>query len=495
MTADREGSPPSIPGFTYLRDLGAGGYSRVYLYEQHMPQREVAVKVMDCGVSGGPYSSFESEANLMARVSSHPAILSIYGAGAAADGRLFLVMEYCPPPQLSMVLRRGPLSVADALSTTIQIAGAVESAHRVGIVHRDIKPANILFTAYRRPVLSDFGISAMSGPRGDSDENDALRGMSVPWAPPEQLVGSHMADPASDIYSLAATAYAMLTGRSPFEIPDASDSVYELSRRIIKNPLPPLGRQDLPPSLYRVLSVAMAKDPARRYPTALAFARALQQVEAELGLPMTAVDLFHTAADTEVVPDADDLIEDTNATRLGVFEPVAEAAMHSPAVDIHAEADGEQENGTRRSRLLIGALAAVVTVVAVTAALVSSRMSEQNRPAATFATLAPAPSADPLGVSVTPPRGLSGALSEDGSTVTFTWEAPTDDWEGSYLFREDVPGDSDAAMQSTQQTSVQLPARPDNTCIEVYSVRSDGRTSGAATACVRTPAQDGAAVG
>jgi len=484
VTHDREESPPEIPGYTYLRDLGAGGYSRVYLYEQHMPQREVAVKVMSCGVALGPVSRFESEANLMAQVSSHPAILSIYAAGTADDGRPFLVMEYCPPPQLSTVLRRGPLSVADALSTTIQIAGAVESAHRVGIVHRDIKPANILFTAYRRPVLSDFGISAMSGPRSEGDE---LRGMSVPWAPPEQLVGSHLADPASDIYSLAATAYAMLTGRSPFEIPEASDSVYELSRRIIKDPLPPLGRQDVPPSLYRVLSVAMDKDPARRYPSALAFARALQQVQAELGLPITAVDLFHAAGESEPAHDDDVLFDDPKATRLGVFEPVAEAETQVPVVDVQAT-DDEPGDGTRRSRLSIGILAAIVTVAVVIAAVVSSRMAENSRPVATFATLAPAASADPLGASVTPPRNLVGNLSNDGATVTFTWEAPEDDWDGSFLYREDLAGERDPAMQSTQATTVTLPARSGSTCIEVYSVRADGRTSAPTSLCVSTTA-------
>ncbi|WP_103062302.1 serine/threonine-protein kinase [Actinomyces qiguomingii] len=480
MNLDREESPPSIPGFTYLRDLGAGGYSRVYLYEQHMPQREVAVKVMDCGVGGGPAARFESEANLMARVSSHPAILSIYGAGTSADGRLFLVMEYCPPPQLSSALRRGPLSVAEALRTTIQIAGAVESAHRVGIVHRDIKPANILFTAYRRPVLSDFGISAMSGPR---DEAAELRGMSVPWAPPEQLVGSHTAEPTSDIYSLAATTYAMLTGRSPFEIPDASDSVYEMSRRIIKDPLPPLGRQDAPPSLYRVLAVAMSKDPARRYPSALAFARALQQVEAELDLPMTAVDLFHDAGEPEYAGDLDDgPTGDSNATRLGVFEPVAEPVAHR-TVNIPDDT-AEVDTGTPRSRVLIGALAVLVTVGVVVTAVVTSRISQQNRPVATFATLAPANSANPLGSSVAPPRNLSGSVSEDGTTVTFSWEAPEGDWDGSFLFREDVAGQSDSEMHSTRGTTAQLPARSGSTCVEVYSVRSDGRTSAPVSACV-----------
>ena len=117
----------------------------------------------------------------------------------------------CPAPLLGAILKEGALNVPESLSTAIQIAGAVETAHRAGIVHRDIKPANILFTTYRRPVLSDFGISAMSGPEGSEE----LRGMSVPWAPPEQLVGMRSANPASDVYSLGATTFAMLTGRSP----------------------------------------------------------------------------------------------------------------------------------------------------------------------------------------------------------------------------------------------------------------------------------------
>lgn len=179
MTQGRQGepnTPPTIPGFTYLRFLGRGGYSTVYLYEQHMPRREVAVKVMNSDMGDDVAARFESEANLMAKVSTHPAILSVYGAGVSDEGSPFIVMEYCPPPSLGTILQREPLGVSQALSTAVQIAGAVETAHRAGIIHRDIKPANILFTHYRRPVLSDFGISAMSGPKQDGE----LRGMSVP---------------------------------------------------------------------------------------------------------------------------------------------------------------------------------------------------------------------------------------------------------------------------------------------------------------------------
>mgnify|MGYP001789976572 CR=1 FL=1 len=156
---DHKGPPPVISGFTYMERLGAGGYSTVYLFEQHMPRRAVAVKVMNADVEDKTDSRFESEENLMARVSSHPAILSIYGAGVSADGHPFLVMEYCPPPQLGAILRQGPLNVAETLSTAIQIAGAVETAHRAGIVHRDIKPGNLLITQNGKVKITDFGIA------------------------------------------------------------------------------------------------------------------------------------------------------------------------------------------------------------------------------------------------------------------------------------------------------------------------------------------------
>ncbi len=361
------GTPPVIAGFTYLSDLGAGGYSTVYLFEQQMPRREVAVKVMNADVEDRTASRFESEANLMARVSSHPAILSIYGAGVSTDGHPFLVMEYGPPPQLGAILREGPLNVPESLSTAIQIAGAVETAHRAGIVHRDIKPANILFTTYRRPVLSDFGISAMSGPEGSEE----LRGMSVPWAPPEQLVGMRSANPASDVYSLGATTFAMLTGRSPFEF-DGVPDVYELSRRIVKDPLPPLGRQDAPPSLHRVLSVAMDKNPDSRYPTALAFARALQQVQAELDLPITTVDLFHEA-DTAATRSTR-TEEDDEATHMGVFSRVevtrveVTPAAHSPASSQYRGREAEEEAELAepgRLRMVIGGMLVIALVVII----------------------------------------------------------------------------------------------------------------------------------
>ena len=417
----------------------------------------------------------------MAKVSSHPAILSIYGAGVSEGGRPFIVMEYCPPPQLEMRVRRAPLSVGDALDTAIRIAGAVESAHRVGIIHRDIKPANILFTSYQRPVLSDFGISAMRGPAESPDE---LRGMSVPWAPPEQLVGSRHAEPTTDIYALAATTYAMLAGHSPFEAPGSAESVFDLARRIVKDPVPPLGRPEAPPSLFRVLSIAMDKDPSRRYRTVLAFARALQQVESELGLPITAVDLYSDSLPAAGAV-AEDGSDDDSATRIGVFSRV-DAQVPSKA-DAARSTWSSTGNPTRRrwNPVLVGTIATVVVAAVVIGAVLLSQGADEARPRATFATLAPGGS-DPLGAVIPQPRTVVGERLGDG-TVSFTWLSPQDGWRGTYLYRSDVAGQEDENLEPTTKPSATIAAQPGSTCIEVYAVQTDGRMSQPVRSCVTTP--------
>src|SRR5690606_6384856 len=116
----------------------------------------VAVKVMlPQAVASGGVEAFTAEANVMAQLSSHPAIVSIYEASVSPDGRPYLVMEYCSKPNLQARYRRQRLSVAEALRIGVQVAGGVETAHRAGILHRDIKPANILVTEYGRPALTD----------------------------------------------------------------------------------------------------------------------------------------------------------------------------------------------------------------------------------------------------------------------------------------------------------------------------------------------------
>ena len=252
-------APPDLPGFTFVEVLGSGGFADVYLYEQQLPKRRVAVKVLLTErMSSGSVEEFTAEANVMAMLSTHPAIVTIYQAGVARDGRPYLVMEYCPRPNLQVRYRREPFGVAESLRVGVQVAAAVETAHRAGVLHRDIKPANILVTEYNRPALTDFGIASTSTVAAES------AGLSIPWSPPESFADVPRSDPRSDVYALGATVYTLLAARSPFELPGQRNTAADLIQRIETAPLSPLGRADVPPSLEQVLARAMAKNPADR---------------------------------------------------------------------------------------------------------------------------------------------------------------------------------------------------------------------------------------
>lgn len=284
MTSRRApATPPALPGYRFVSVLGSGGFSDVYLYEQDRPRRKVAVKVLTADLkTEGARASFESEANLMAQLSAHPYIVTIYEAQITDSGHSYLAMEYCSRPSLDMQYRQGRFSADRALEVGIQVASAVETAHRAGIAHRDIKPANILITDYNRPALTDFGISGTM----DTVQSDG-GGMSIPWSPPESF-GSGATDGIKvDVWSLGATIYSLLAGHSPFVIPGADNSQRELISRINSAPLPRLGRADIPEALELVLATAMAKSPSSRYGSAKDFARALMRVQADLNLSVT----------------------------------------------------------------------------------------------------------------------------------------------------------------------------------------------------------------
>lgn len=279
--------PPRLAGFSYIRVLGSGGFSDVFLFEQNLPRRQVAVKALLPGsVTDAAKRMFQREANLMATLSSHPSILTVYEAGIAADGRPYLVTEYCPG-SLGQQYRQQRLPIDVVLSTGVRIASAVESAHRAGVLHRDIKPGNILTTTFGAPVLSDFGIAATLAIGHDED----TAGMSVPWTAPEVLDGEVTGDVTSEIWSLGATVYSLLAGRSPFEQAVGDNDMASLSRRIAKSHLPLSGREDAPRSLEAALQRSMAKDPSQRHASAIEFARDLQAIEQELGFRSTAIEV------------------------------------------------------------------------------------------------------------------------------------------------------------------------------------------------------------
>jgi len=280
-------APPILPGFSYVRPLGTGGFADVFLFEQDMPRRRVAVKVLlQAVVDEGVLRMFNAEADVMARLSAHPAILTIHEAGVSADGRPYLVMEYCPA-SMAERYRREFIPVPEVLATGVRIASALETAHRAGLLHRDVKPSNILVTAFGAPVLSDFGIAtAVAGVANE------VFAMSIPWSAPEVIDESVTGTIASEVWSLGATIYSLLAGRSPFERPQrGQNSRDELKGRIRRARYTPSGRPDAPASLEEVLRRSMAREPGARHPGAASFARELQDVQRELGLSATAVEV------------------------------------------------------------------------------------------------------------------------------------------------------------------------------------------------------------
>ncbi|HEY4153485.1 MAG TPA: serine/threonine-protein kinase [Pseudolysinimonas sp.] len=279
--------PPVLPGFSYVHVLGSGGFADVFLYEQNMPRRQVAVKVMlNEVVNEQVRQMFQAEANLMAQLSAHPAILTVYQAGVSADGRPYLVMELCSA-SLSERYRRESIPVPEVLRIAVKIGSAIETAHRAGVLHRDIKPSNILLTAYGHPVLSDFGIaSTLTASR----EDDSV-GLSIPWSAPEVLLDEVPGSIASEVWAFAATVYSLLAGRSPFELPGGSNSSSDLMSRIARAKPQLIGRADVPASLEALLRRSMSRRPELRPGSVLELVRELQLIETELGVPQTAIEV------------------------------------------------------------------------------------------------------------------------------------------------------------------------------------------------------------
>ncbi|WP_433585695.1 serine/threonine-protein kinase [Microbacterium hydrocarbonoxydans] len=278
-------APPVLAGYSYVRPLGSGGFADVFLYEQDLPRRVAAVKVLLAdAVNPEVLRNFNVEADISARLSAHPAIVTIYQASISSDGRPYIAMEYCPD-NMGTRYKKGPLPVAEVLDAGVRIAGALETVHRAGLLHRDIKPSNVLMSSLGSPVLADFGIAAAVVDEGDPE----IIAMSVPWSAPEVLQERVSGSVASEVWSLAATLYTLFAGRTPFESDDRSaNSRAQLTRRIVKAHYTPVPVPGFPRAIDEVLSTAMQRDPARRFSSMAEFAERLRWAQYDMGTAPTA---------------------------------------------------------------------------------------------------------------------------------------------------------------------------------------------------------------
>lgn len=343
-------TPPDLPGYTFVRLLGSGGFSDVFLYEQQLPRRRVAVKVLLLDeLTPANRAAFVAEANLMAQLSAHPYIVTIYHADVASDDRPYFVMEYCSGPSLAERYKQAPLPVVDALRTGVRLSSAVQTAHQAGILHRDIKPANVLGNDYGWPALTDFGISSavddalpahtttIAGAASDTSTGGTSGqvGLSVPWSPAEMFDDDPDPDVRSDVFSLAATIWTVLAGQTPFEVRGRGNGTLDLIGRIERGAITPMDRTDVPRSLIAVLQKGMATEREDRFASALDFGRALQRVEMELGYARTELEVPNLRLDAPERPADAGGADETRVRQVATIEaqPIAAPPAAPPPVD------------------------------------------------------------------------------------------------------------------------------------------------------------------
>jgi len=261
-SAEGGGVPLSIGGFPVVRVLGEGGMGRVFACRDENLDRVVAIKVLrhDLATQPAIVQRFLREAKAMAKIHS-PQVAIVHTAGEE-DGVPFLVMELLDGEDLSMrVARKGQLGVAEALSYTRDSVLGLAHAAEAGIIHRDVKPAN-LFLVDGRVKLTDFGL-ALPVDAGDARLTQAGLVVGTPHYLSPELARGGEADEASDIYSLGATFFELLTGSPPYP----GEAALDVVSAHLHQPTPSLKkkRADVPDVVHRLHQKMMAKKHAQRF--------------------------------------------------------------------------------------------------------------------------------------------------------------------------------------------------------------------------------------
>jgi serine/threonine-protein kinase len=290
------------------RLLGAGGMGEVYLAEHVLLKRPCALKVIRPERAGDPrnLARFEREVQATAAL-THPNTVEVFDYGHAADGTFYYVMEYLPGLSLEeLVKQHGPLPPARAVHLLRQVCGALQEAHAAGLIHRDIKPGNIIVG--RRgglcdvAKLLDFGLVRAHGlnPDGQQLTQEGAVAGTPAYMSPEQATGLGDLDGRSDIYSLGAVAYFLLTGQPPFV---RGSAVQALAAHLGEAVVPPDRlRADVPADLQAVLLRCLEKEPGRRFPDAASLEQALAQCGCAAGWTQEQAAAWWRAAAAETRP-------------------------------------------------------------------------------------------------------------------------------------------------------------------------------------------------
>ncbi len=291
-----------IPGYELIKKLGEGGMGTTYLARQVSLRRLVAIKVLrqDFSKDEQFVERFRREAQLAGGL-DHPNIAQAIDFGQT-HGLHYMIMEYVEGRIVAdFIPEGGALDVKLALHVIMQVARALEAGHRQGIIHRDIKPDNILLTRNRVAKLCDFGLAKKLG--GSSHLTQTGIAVGTPhYCSPEQAQGESDVDIRSDIYSLGATLYHLVTGRLPYYAENAA----AVAIKHISDPVPRArdANPNVPESVERLICTMMAKKPAQRYQTPAKLIADLQQVMAgrQIGIQVMPLDSVAAGARSKAPP-------------------------------------------------------------------------------------------------------------------------------------------------------------------------------------------------
>ncbi len=261
--------------YELLEEIAQGGMGVVWKARQTSLNREVALKMIRAGALASPQEvqRFLREAEAAANL-QHPNIVAIHEVGEH-EGRHYFSMDYVAGRDLGALVRDGPLAPRRAATYVKVIAEAIHFAHQRGTLHRDLKPQNVLIDAANQPRITDFGLAKLM--KDDSRLTQAGTVMGSPsYMPPEQAAGrGGDVGPASDVYSLGAMLYELLTGRPPFRGATAMDTLVQV---LEEEPTAPRKlKTDIPVDLETICLKCLEKAPSARYPTARALAEELER--------------------------------------------------------------------------------------------------------------------------------------------------------------------------------------------------------------------------
>ena len=260
-----------IGDYEILAVLGSGGMGQVFKVRNVISDRIEAMKIILPDLAGRQdlADRFLREIKLLAGL-DHPNIAALRTA-LTVNNQLLMIMEYVEGKTLAQCVESGPIAIPDAVNYMDQVLGALSYAHQRNIIHRDIKPSNMMLTPAGVVKLMDFGIARSDNDTGLTATGAALG--SLYYMSPEQVKGQPV-DARSDLYSVGASLYELVTGQHPFK----ADSSYSLmAAQVQQSPKPPIEiREGLPAALNEIILLAMAKEPGQRFQSADAFRNALK---------------------------------------------------------------------------------------------------------------------------------------------------------------------------------------------------------------------------